>query len=352
MSESAARLAAGGRFSSVGAAVRGAGLALAAARAGESLCVLVGAALATAAAAQLSGADASARGPSWAVAALAGACAGASWWLEHRRERRRVAQALDRKLAQRGALATAHELELVRAAPLAPLEALLRERVLASLARRATLGALVPPPWTALLAPALGALTLALALEAGVVGGGERERVAALASGLSAALGAAEETPRGDPATRDELAALERALAAADAGAARAELERLDRTLAERERAAAREARPALASARAWLDALRGALERPAAGAADGMAGAELTAAAPDGTIWRSPAGRAPDGTRSAMIPTAPSDPDVPPPAERPAAEAPAAGAARWWPVEADALVARWLELSRQDASR
>lgn len=350
---------------SVGAVVRTARAGLRAARALECALFFATAGLLARAAALLSGVE----GGTWGVAILCGALAAASWWLEHPSPLARTARALDACLHHQGALALAFELEQRGAAPgLNALEELVRARVLARLRVGKAVWALLPSLFLPLAAPAVAGLLLLLVLDRRGAPAEEHSDLAALGAGLeralTAGLAAAPDLELGTRADLrlelQELRARLRAYAGLPgssaektltAGEARARLEALDRRLAELVARDAAAPRPRLEEARAWIDALRmvlpsasrkpGSMDAPsmAAGAAAsaGAAGdrtgpGSLTDAPPDGTISRPMAQPA---TLPSPAPDAPS--------------APALGLQRgnFWPPEYDAVVERWVELSR-----
>ena len=202
---------------------------------------------------------------------------------------------------------------------------------------------------------------LVLALDARHAQEPEPHDALALGAGLERALalgaeregdGADDEADGGHAlaSIQQELRQLEPLLAERAAGSASeadrrsrsAALETLDRRLAERaaRAPAASELRARLEEGRAWLDALRMELAAGSGseGSAPGTAGESLTPGLSNGTISRPL-----------------SDPTSMPPSPVPPAEpAPALGlqAGTWWPREYDAVVARWLELSRARSER
>jgi len=336
---------------SVLAAVRAARAGLCAARALEALLLFAAGALVTASAVLLS--EATGREAA-SVAWLGGALCAAAWWGEHALGLAATARALDRELGADGALATAFELEQRRAA-LRPLEELLRERVLAPLRLAPLWRALRPSILVPLGAPLAAGVVFALVLDARAVS--PTDEPAALAPGLENALDAAElALERTAPvaesqAARAALARLRAALplagapgaapeARAEAAQAGAELERrLAELGAALEPGAERPA--ALEQARLWLDALRAGLA-PASNAAG--SGPPL-----DGPLTRGPAQGTISGSNPEPTPLAePMTNDrTPAAAEAPASEALATQQGTWWPAEYDAVVERWLALSR-----
>lgn len=342
---------------SVGAVVRAARAGLRAARVLECALFFAAAALLARAAALLSGVEQGAG----SVAILCGALAAASWWLEHPSPLSAAARALDDSLHHRGALTLALELEERRGARgLGAMEELVRARVLARLRLGEAVRALSPSFFLPLAAPAVAGLVFLLVqdLRAAPASAGDLE---SLSAGLARALGAvpegevtgsAPESASGAGPELRELQALLEQAAVPDSPArtraakeARVRLDVLDRRLAERAASATPALRPRLAEARVWIDALRAALGEPAAmppslaespaapagAAGDGTGPGNLTGAPPDGTISRPMAEPAP----TTLAPGAPSDP--------------ALGLQRGshWPAEYDAVVERWVELSR-----
>lgn len=353
---------------SVGAVVRCARAGLRAARALECALFFATGALLAHAAALLSGAE----GSAWGVASLCGSLAAASWWLEHPCPLAATARALDVSLRHQGALALAFELEARRAAHgFSAMEELVRARVLARLRVAEAVRASLPSFFLPVAAPAVAGLLLLLVLDRRGAPAEEARDLGALGAGLERALSAGLGTEASDSElgaiadlhrhVRELRARLEFGAASPASAAertrateeARAHLEALDRRLAE---LAAREPalRPRLDEARAWVDALamvlppasveagsRAAESRPAAslaadpaatgGAASGTGAGSLTGAPPDGTISR---------------PMAEPAPSTPAPDALPG---PALGLQRgsFWPAEYDAVVERWVELSR-----
>jgi hypothetical protein len=343
------------RARTVRGVVHSARAGLRAARALECALFFAAAVLLTLAAGRLSGVQAGA----WGVACLCGALAAASWWLEHPSPLAATARTLDACLRHRGALTLAFELEAARAAHgLSPMEELVCARVLARLGVREALRAVLPPFSLALAAPALAALVLLFVLDQRDPRG--EEGPAVLGAGLERALAAGLE-PEGASRDSGEEAELGREVQAlrallqsgtgsppASAGSARAAeearalLERLDQRVARRllGEAPGSEARARLEEARAWLDALRTALA-PAvsvasAGAPDGGSGSgNLTGTPRDGTI-------SPPMAEPELPPSAPATPP---------AVTLGRQAGSFWPAEYDAVVERWVELSRAERS-
>ncbi len=316
------------------------------------------------------------------LAGLCGALCAAAWWLEHPLARAQTARALDRRLRHHGALVTAYELE-GRAAGrgLSSMEQLVCARVLARLRFGAAFQALFRPLFVPIGAPVAAALALWLVADARRGPPPALADLGALVDGLVAALGVGtggpgEFDPGSDDAARREVlqqvraleARLARGVATPAEGAPRdAELEArlaaLDRGLAELAAKSEAEASPAgrseaerLAEARVWLDALRMGLgaraDAPPEARAAGTGAGPGTGTVADGTI--SP----PLGTPPRADPgSTPLPPSLPNPASlpnqvAPAPEAPGATAlglqsGSFWPPEYDAVVERWVELSR-----
>jgi len=349
---------------SVGAVVRAVHRGLRAALLAESLLLGVAAALVTAAAAVLEGGTPFS---SLGAALCAALCAGGAWWLEQVRDRADVVRELDRSLRHHGALLTAHELE-ERPGPRAPLEELVRSRVLARLRFDEAVRALFPPLFVPLGAPAAAGLALLFAVEARPPEAELPVDFAHLAAGLERALSPGRLDAASAGLARDEEdgrfspGELHEVLAALDArrtlpypaeewtrepAAVRArvdELERELRALATRvERTSELGAR--LEAARPWLDALREGLERSGGAALDG---------ATAGTAGEAGTGPTGDGTITGSSPGArSSDPAAGPSAGATLSPAPLLGTqvGTWWPPEYDGLVARWVELSRAERS-
>lgn len=348
---------------SVGAVVRAVHRGLCAALLAESLLIGVAAALGTATAAVLEGGTPFS---SLGAALVAALCAGAAWWLEQVRDRGEVVRELDRRLRHHGALLTAHELE-ERPGPRAPLEELVRARVLVRLRLDEAVRALFPPLLVPLGAPVAAGLALLFAVESRPSAPVVPVDFAHLAAGLEQALamGGLDAASTGLPG-EDEDGGLSRAQAEevlAALGARRAlphrdeewtrqpeavrarvdELEAELATLSARVEPGSELARR-LEAARPWLDALRTGLERTA-GLAPGPT-------AP-GTAGEAGTGPTADGTISGSSPRAEgSDPATGPSGAAPL-PAPLLGtqAGTWWPPEYDGLVARWVELSRAERS-
>ena len=348
------------RPSSVTAVVRRTQSALRAVHALEAGLLCLAAALAVRAAAALSSSQG---GEVWAVALIAGLLAAAAWWREHRVPLPATADELDRRLLHQGALVTAFELETRGA--LAPMEALVRERVLARLRPDAALRALFPPLLVPVGAPVLAALALVVALDA-------RERspadhdLGSLGAGLgrtlagvqAAVVSGAEEgwlAPDGADRARQTLGRLRELESTLereeerDSAALHAALEALDRDLAELtvELPPASSLNERFREARAWLDAVRAGLPPAHGGAADpggtGLGAAEGTSEAPDGTIT----GSSPGSERPEIDPAPPLVSPPPPDSSSAPALPPGGAGASWWPPEYDAVVERWVELRR-----
>ncbi len=353
----AARISAEPR--SVVAVVRLARVGLRAARVLECALFFATAALLVRAAALLSGVE----GSAWGVATLCGSLAAASWWLEHPSPLATTARALDASLRHQGALALAFELEERRAARgFSALEELVRARVLARLRVGAAVRALFPSFFLPVVAPAVAGLFLLLVLDQRGAPAQETSDLGALGAGLERALTAGFGSEASDPElaasaelhleVRELRARLERCAESSATSAermraateARARLEVLDRRLAELAARGAAVPHPRRNEARAWVDALRMALPPGALEAGSLEAGAAATAGADGGTGPRDLTGAPPDGTISRPMaelarPTSAPDP----------LPGPALGLQRgsFWPAEYDAVVERWVELSR-----
>jgi hypothetical protein len=343
------------RASSVRAVVGGVHFGLAAARLAESLLLGLAGALVTLAAGVASGL---APGALAGVATLAGLCAGTAFWLERPLELARTARELDARLRHHGALSTAFELE-GRGRALAPLEELVRARVLARLRLDEAVRALFPPLFVPVAAPVAAGLLLYF-----VSSGVDRPvpasvDFAALANGLEQALSMPSLSEESTGlAGEDEEGGLSRAqvqevstalharaalpFVAEDWRRAPEELwnrvDELDRSLAD---LAARTERGSelgerLAAARPWLDALRQALA--AEGGGEGSASGAGTGGSTQGTIGSS--------TPASGVSTPAPRPTNPPPDS---ARELGTQAGAWWPAEYDGLVARWVELSRAE---
>lgn len=351
------------RPGSVRAVVRSVRASLRATHAVESGLLFVAGTLLARGAALLSGVD----GPgAWAVPLLCGALAAAAWWLEHPVGLAETAQALDVRLRHHGALVTAFELERGELRTrLNSMEELVRERVLARLRPGEAVRAVLPPLLVPIAAPVLSALALLLVVDSRRAGPPLAVDLEALAAGLdrSLSVGALDPESAGLAGEDDdgglsreqhqEIAAVlvARNLLPSspegwrrDPAATRRQVEELDRSIAA---LAARtepgsELHRALEEARPWLDALRAGLggEDGAAGRGAGPAGPGETGAGPDGTISGSQTGQNDAAMASRTPPT---------PAPIPAPAAAALGVQRgsWWPAEYDAVVERWIELSR-----
>jgi hypothetical protein len=338
----------------VGSVVRAARAGLQAARALECVLVFAAGGFLALGAARLSGAPAGA----WDVALLCGALAAASWWLEHPSAPVATARELDAALRHDGALALAFELEESRAPDgFTPMEELVRARVLARLSVRSALRAVFPPPFLPLAAPAVAGLFLLFALDRR--GAPEEGDLGAMGAALERALpagiepegakresGAAVELRREARELRALLGTHERLPPASGEKAraafeARIRLERLDQLVARELQGAApaSELRERLDEARAWIDALRAALPEAAAASSDpdlaagsaGTAAGNLTSPTPDGTI-------SPPMAPAALPPNAPeTTPSI----------TLGLQAGSFWTAEYDAVVERWVELSR-----
>lgn len=324
------------------------------------------------------------------VLGLCGLLCALTWWLEHPLERAATARALDRRLRHHGALTTAYELERrssgsARTAPLrSPLEAfsplnrmeqLVCARVLARLRFAEAFRALFPPLLVPVGAPLAAGLFLLLVVDAQRAAASAGVDLGALGAGLERAVSAAALDPGEAQPSRGELRRLlgevQTLRTRLPDGAAPTEPERavlaarlaeLDRSLGERlascapDDPLARSQREHLEEARTWLDALR-------TGLAPGTEAGSLTGSEAVGTI--SP----PDGSRPAADPTAPDSPRASPSAPGPMSRTPdpvptavpddpASGehlgvqAGTFWPAEYDAVVERWIELSRAARAR
>jgi hypothetical protein len=369
-----ARSAVAARPRSVTTVVRGVSAGLRAARAAECALLFVAGALLAYGAALASGVermDADAH----AVALLCGCLCAVAWWLEHPVALDETAWALDRRLRHHGALATAFELEGRGAARRTAMEELVSLRVLERLRTGEAIRALFPPLFLPIAAPTTAALLLLLALEARRGPPPPAVDLFALADGLERALplgviesgedglGSAGEDGAWTRALARELVRVlevRQALPRSSEEWARApegtreRLAELDRRLAElASRVAPRsELRGRLEEARAWVDALRMGLP-PGGGVGGGTAGTSPRAESTPGSLTAD----VPEGTILRPLP----EPEPPPmnvdPAASPspssAAEPGSRGqplglqAGNFWPSEYDAVVERWIELSR-----
>lgn len=344
---------AGSRPRSVSSAVRAAQAGLRAARALECALFFGAGVLLTLGAERLSGLQADA----WNVALLCGALAAAAWWLEHPSRLVATARTLDGSLRHQGALALAFELEQTRAAHgLTAMEELVCARVRARLSVREAVRAVFPPLFLPLAAPAVAALFLLLVLDRRGGQEGPADDARSLVTGLERALppglepegadraiGQAVDLRREAQELRARLQAsaqsppgsVERARAAEEA---RTLLERLDQQVARRLREpSASELRDRLDEARAWIDALRAALPVGAGSGAvaGGTSPGNLTGTPGDGTISRPMPGPG----------ALPRDARVTSPTTTLGLQA-----GSFWPPEYDAIVERWVELSRAQA--
>jgi hypothetical protein len=338
--------------------------------AAEATLLAVAAALAALAAGVLSGT--SLREPEvWVVAAAAGALAGATWRLAQRATLGAVARAIDQSSSQQGALVTAWECEGDAAS--GPLARLCIERVRARLdvgrAVRGQLPAFAPPAALVLLC----GVALALAFDHAGADRSTPARSSAdalvLADGAIDALAQAASGAREGSAQSGGEAGVElvqavqrRALAlrvkladpARDPAELGRELAALDLELVRcsMELPHALEIGARLAQARTWLDALRATLAERG-----GIAGAEvdsgLAFGPPDGTMSGPPGSPRPalDPARGSVGelrgPGASVLPAAEPPAGSGSAGERAALGSRWWPVELDPVVTRWIEARR-----
>lgn len=309
---------------------------------------------------------------------LCGSLCALTWWLEHPLTRDTTARALDRRLRHHGALATAFELEqrhpsvLVDApraspldspldSPLNSMEQLVRARVLARLRFAEALQALFPPLLVPVGAPVAAGLFLLLVLDAQRAPAPAGVDLRALGEGLERAVAASalEAGEKAGPAAAElrrllgEVHALRLGLAdgATPSGAedgresGRSRLAELDQRLgellarSEPSDPLAQPRRAHLEEARAWLDALR-------TGLANGTAAGSLTADGAGGTI--SPPRGVPSGAPAAPGPMPPVPALAPPAPDDPTSGQPlGVQAGTFWPAEYDAVVERWIELSR-----
>jgi len=338
----------------VASVVRRTRLGLSAARWGESVLLGVAAMCLTLAVARIEGA-----GPDsleiWAVALLAGAFAGAAWRLAHRLDEHGVARAIDRRLRHRGALVTAFEIEERNVQT--PLARILCARVLGRLRTREALQALAPPIVLPLVAPLAAVALLALALERGRADGtaGPVDMRAAVEEleGLTLQALTARDEGAVDTETVGELLTLRRRVESLAAAVARgdeapettlAEVEALDRELGALAPRVRREPEIAgmLEAVRPYLDAARMGLSSPGEepGAGEGgiggdSGGASLTEGGEHGTMSGSD------------VPGAVADPgDLRD--ERAGSEA-GSIAGSWWAADYDDIVARWIEILRDE---
>lgn len=295
-------------------------------------------------------------------ALVSATCAFVTWWCEHPLRVARTAGELDSRLRHHGALVTAFELEQ-RAGALAPLEELVRARVLARLRQEEAVRALFPPLFWPLAAPVAAGLLFYFVS----AGGQEVERVApdysALAGGLEQALalrsvseestgieGQGEDGGLSSAQASEVFEALHARAALPfsaedwqrDPAGLLARVDELDRKLSELGARAERgsELAERIEAARPWLDALRQGLQaEEAARGGPGSAPEAGTGGTTRGTIG----GSAPVSGRSTPAPSSPSPtPSVPEPLL-------GLQAGSWWPAEYDGLVARWVELSRAE---
>ncbi len=303
--------------------------------------------------------------------ALCGALCAAAWWLEHPVERHATARALDRRLRHHGALTTAYEIEErrggARASALTPMEELVRMRVLERLRLADAFRALFPPLFLPIGAPLAAGLILLFVLEVRRAPSPSTPDARALLAGLELTLAGTELEPEAAEGSRAEaeLARLRaevgdlvaslprpaegRVQPEAELGAARARLLAIDRSLSELLARAEPEAalHGRLEEARGWLDALRTGLgesaDAPPAPALDGTEPGSGTAPGARGTISPpSPVQKPMPSASPASLLAAPATaPDTVP-------ESPlGVQAGNAWPREYDAVVERWIELSR-----
>lgn len=306
-----------------------------AARAVESALLGSSAALSTAIACQLSGADAL-RPDALVALGLAALACGASWWVEHAPDATAVARHADRELGCDGALLTAWEARTHSG----PLVALLAERVRSGLPRDAATRASRKPLLVFAAAPlALAALWLALPPAQPTVAPATLELVARTGSALERAAGAAP--AESELRAELQLAAAELAQASGSPAASAAALERAVAALERDLRGDAGSAQPAqvaaLDLARASLGELWG-LEG-AAGGSETAPGQSSGAGGMQNESPRRTMSGSPQGSTAGGTPTSP----VPSPVA-PAERAPERGttAGRWWAPEDDAVVSAW----------
>ena len=310
------------------------------ARALEAALLGSSAALSTAIACELAGADAL-RADALAVQALAALACGASWWVEHAPDADSVARRADRELGCDGALLTAWESR----ARAGVLSALLAERVRTGLPADALARAARKPQLALLALPlALAALWLALPSAVPAIPPATLELVARTRAALERA---SRSAPEGSE-LRSELEQAAAALAEAPQAPEQlaAPLERAARALERGTDGAAASPEPAALAALdlAALDLVRAALGElgaPARGAASpGGASGALSAAGgmQNGTPPRTMSG-SPQAATDGGTPTSP----LPSPAA-PAGRAPEWGttAGRWWRPDEDAVVSAW----------
>ena len=336
---------------------------LCAARALEAALLFLAAAWLARAAALLSGSHG---GVGLVMALCGGLCAG-SWWLEHALDRRGTARVLDRRAGQRGALVTAFELE-GRSGKRTPMEELVRARVLAGLRSGQALRAVLPSFSVPAGATLAAGLALLFVLDARRAPAPDAADPRALAAGLERALALpsdAPETAEVEPELRrvrsDAHALAARLATSAGDEAGEPELVALDRRLAEllARVTPAGELAARLGEARTWLAALRAELHPTPDGATpdgatpedavdphpDGSGAGDLTAGVARGTITGSLSA---PGSMSTPPTPAPAPGDAPDPASALHLGVQAGSA---WPREYDAVVGRWIELSRTAAS-
>jgi len=305
------------------------------ARALEAALLGSSAALSTAIACELAGADAL-RADALAVQALAALACGASWWVEHAPDADSVARRADRELGCDGALLTAWESR----ARAGVLSALLAERVRTSLPADALARAARKPQSALLALPlALAALWLALPSAVPAIPPATLELVARTRAALERA---SRSAPEGSE-LRSELEQAAAALAEAPQAPEQlaAPLERAARALERGTDGAAASPEPAALAALDLVRAALGELGAPARGAASpgGASGAVSAAGGmQNGTPLRTMSG-SPQAATDGGTPTSP----VPSPAA-PAGRAPEWGttAGRWWRPDEDAVVSAW----------
>ncbi|HED64281.1 MAG TPA: hypothetical protein ENJ09_01880 [Planctomycetes bacterium] len=327
-------------------------LALFAARALEACLIGVGAGFCVLAARLI---DAASDAPqheaaTWVVATLGGCFAGGAWLVAKRISRRDVARALDRRLRFHGALLTALDTE----GGGAPMERLLRTRVLGRLRQREAMRALFPPLFLPIAAPLLGFALFALVRESVHVPDTSGARIAAAGGGVALVLDgilardeAGEEglDPRAARAL-DEIVRRARDVGrrfeagVADEAEGRAELAELKERLEALTRQVAADPglRDELDRAAGWLDALE--TEPGRSGGAGGKAA--TTGAGPSGPKGFSGAPGMPAMTRPAPRGTmAGTDAD--------GSHAPTGGtetgtaSGTFWPREYDGVISAWL---------
>jgi hypothetical protein len=308
------------------------------ARALEAASLALAAALASASAIELSGGGAlTVAGAS--LEALCAALCGATWWYDHRRSAREIAERADVRLEERGALLAAFEREGGSDA----LPRLLASRVLATLPHDAAARA-AHRASVAFAAAPLAAVALFFAAHG--TGSALPRDVAALVAGASRAVarGAAVVRPN---ESGSSLAVFARQLDAELSRSARPDEFRevlqqaRDALVAKLESSAGTESRgPELPAA---LDAVEAALARlsgtpgdPARGHGAGSAGSGAGSKLQNGPEQRTLSGSTPQAEPSETSRSIPL-----PPVRAPAIEV-GTVAGRWWSAEYDAVVEAW----------